>query len=359
MDTSTGRRLSRARAQLVGGQARAASVAGALEQVCAVQAQDFGAAGLGLRARVVGLDADGVRDAIEVERTAVRGWFMRGTLQIVPAADVRRLLGLFGPVHLARGARRLRELGLDEGMCARAERLIVRAIDGEGPLNRTQLTALLGTSGVPRRGQSAFHLIRRAALSGLICHGPHRDGEAAFVLLDDWLPDSGPLSFSGRDAEVELARRYRSAHGPSDAQDFARWSGLRKSVAQRAWAEAGTSAAGEAATGEDGSAGAPEPDVRLLPAFDNYLLAYGSRELSVPAADERRVWPGGGMIRPTVMVDGRAVGTWSGGRGGVEPRVEPFPGSEPFTAGVVAGIARESADVARFHASGDQGALRG
>ncbi|CAM5377534.1 hypothetical protein SAVIM40S_06999 [Streptomyces avidinii] len=51
-----------------------------------------------------------MRRATDIERTAVRGWFMRGTLQLVPAADARWLLALFGPVYLALAARRLREL---------------------------------------------------------------------------------------------------------------------------------------------------------------------------------------------------------------------------------------------------------
>ncbi|WP_052411252.1 winged helix DNA-binding domain-containing protein [Streptomyces sp. NRRL S-118] len=341
MERRTADRLLRARAQAIGGRARETTVAAALDRVLAVQAQDLAAAGLGLRARVTGLTAEDVRRATDVERTAVRGWYMRGTLQLVPAADARWLLGLLGPVHLALGARRLRELGLDEALCERASRLIVRAIDGEGPLTRAELTARLTSLGVEPKGQSAFHLIRRTALAGMICHGPLRAGEATFVLLDDWLADTGPLPFAGAAAETELARRYRAAHGPSDALDFAHWSGLRTSTAKQAWA-----AAGEMPV--ENTDGIPRGDVRLLPAYDNYLVGYRRRELSVPAEHERRVWPGGGVIRPTVVVDGWAVGTWSGGRRGSGPVVEPFPGGAPFDTATAAGIARESADVARF-----------
>ncbi|MER5220672.1 winged helix DNA-binding domain-containing protein [Streptomyces flaveus] len=342
MERRTADRLLRARAQAIGGRVRETTVAAALDRVLAVQAQDLAAAALGLRARVTGLTADDVRQATDIERTAVRGWFMRGTLQLVPAADARWLLGLFGPLHLALGARRLRELGLDEALCERASKLIVKAVDGEGPLSRAELTERLTTLGVEPKGQSAFHLIRRTALSGLICHGPQRAGEATFVLLDDWLPGTGPLPFAGAAAETELARRYRVAHGPSDAMDFAHWSGLRTGVCKKAWEAVGEAPREDA---ED----IPEGDVRLLPAYDNYLLGYRHRELSVPVAHERRVRPGGGVIRPTVMVDGWAVGTWSGGRRGSEPVVEPFPGAEPFEARVAAGISRESADIARFY----------
>lgn len=169
-------RLLRARAQAIGGEAREESVAAVLDRVLAVQAQDLPAAELGLRVRARGLTQDAVRRATDTERTVIRGWFMRGTLQLVPAADARWLLALFGPIHLALAARRLRELGLDESLCARSERLITEAIAAEGPLTRAQLTDRLTTLGVEPKGQSAFHLIRRAALAGRVCHGPQREG---------------------------------------------------------------------------------------------------------------------------------------------------------------------------------------
>nr|WP_185907224.1 winged helix DNA-binding domain-containing protein [Streptomyces sp. WAC04770] len=341
MERRTTERLLRARAQAIGGGVREKSPAAVLDRVLAVQAQDLPAAELGLRVRGRGLTAEAVRRATDTERTAVRGWFMRGTLHLVPAADARWLLALLGPVYLASAARRLRELELDDALCARSEGLIAEAIAGEGPLSRAQLTGRLTTLGVPPKGQAAFHLIRRAALSGLICHGPQRDGEATFVLLDDWLPAAGPLPFTGEAAERELARRYRRAHGPGDAQDFAHWSGLRTTVAKRAWAAVPD-------TGDAAPAATAGPDVRLLPAYDNYLVAYRDRDFSVAAEHARRVWPGGGQIRPTVLVDGLAVGTWSGGRRGTPVTVEPFPDTPPPTDAVAAGIDRESADVARF-----------
>ncbi|WP_037771015.1 winged helix DNA-binding domain-containing protein [Streptomyces sclerotialus] len=344
MAQGTTDRLLRAEAQAIGGGHREPSAAAVLDRVLAVQAQDLTAAALGLRVRARGLTAEAVRQATDTDRSVVRGWFMRGTLQYVPAADARWLLALFGPVHLALAARRLRELGLDEALCERAERLIADAVDGEGPLTRPELTDRLTTLGVPPKGQAAFHLIRRAALAGRICHGPQRDGEATFVLLDDWLPATGPLPFTGAAAETELARRYRAAHGPATVEDFAHWSGLRIGTCRNAWAAA-------PAPGPATPADCAGPDVRLLPAYDNYLVGYRSRELSVPAAHERVVWPGGGQIRATVMVDGLAVGTWTRGRRGGAVTAEPFPGDAPWDPEVAAGIARESADITRFYAA--------
>jgi hypothetical protein len=54
----------------------------------------------------------------------------------------------------------------------------------------------------------------------------------------------------------------------------------------------------------------PAP-LRLLGAFDAYLLGHADRALIVPARQGSKVNAGGGMIRPTVLADGIVVGTWT------------------------------------------------
>ena len=78
--------------------------------------------------------------------------------------------------------------------------------------------------------------------------------------------------------------------------------------------------------------------VRLLGAFDNYNLGYVDRGFALAAEHERRVNPGGGIVRPSITVDGRCVATWSSKRSGerLAVTIEPF---EPLDAG---GRARRS-----------------
>ncbi|MDT0440149.1 MULTISPECIES: winged helix DNA-binding domain-containing protein [Streptomyces] len=353
-------RALRSRAQGIGGGVRYGSAAEVVERVLAVQAQDVRAAALGIRARADGLTAADVRRALEEDRTIVRAWFLRGTLHTVPSADLPWLLGLLGPHFLRLGARRYRELGLDENLCDRAEAILVKALGDHGPATRAELTEHLARIGVAPRGQAPFHLIRRAALRGLVCHGPERDGEATFVLLTDWLPSrkDGPR---GEAAETELARRYLRAHAPASPEDFASWSGLPMTAARRAWRALGAAGhltfchiADEASTlptehvPEMDLTPSAAPDVRLLPAYDDYLVGYCSRALSVPAAHERQVWPGGGQIRPAVVADGLARGTWTSRTSSTDTDVSLFAPDSEEAAALAKGIATESADVARF-----------
>jgi hypothetical protein len=119
------------------------------------------------------------------------------------------------------------------------------------------------------------------------------------------------------DAELALAtlaRRYLAGYGPAAAADLASWSGLPLGTARRALAALGpTEAAGEllALPGTLDAAPPPAPPALLLAAFDTTMLGYRSREPLVAAADDRHILPGGGMLRPAVLIDGLAAGTWS------------------------------------------------
>ncbi|WP_419997277.1 DNA glycosylase AlkZ-like family protein [Streptomyces boninensis] len=330
----------RARAQLVGEDARAASPAAVLDQVFAIQAQDADAAALGLRARGVRERAQ-VAVALEGERSAFRGWFMRGTLHLVPAADARWLLALYGPRNIAANARRYRELGLDDALCARAERLLLRAVTDHGPLTRAELTArLVSGVGIPPKGQAAFHLISRACLSGLICHGPSKDGEQAYAALADWLPKApAPPA----DPAAELARRYQRAYVPADADDFAMWAGLPKPAARAAWRAAGA-AEPSAASPPSGPPLAddrrPGPDIRLLPMYDGHWLGHRDHNHAPKA-----IRPGGGLIRAAVIADGTAIGTWTRPAGTVQIDLFAQPQADTPAA---AEIAAEQDAVTRF-----------
>jgi hypothetical protein len=76
--------------------------------------------------------------------------------------------------------------------------------------------------------------------------------------------------------------------------------------------------------------------VRLLPAFDTYLLGYRDRSHAVPEQHAKRVWPGGGWIHPVVLVDGVAAGTWN------------LEGVDAWAPIPEEGLAEEIRDVERF-----------
>lgn len=296
MDEDTRRR--RVRAQKLEPRSRDGVVA-TVRHVCGIQAQDAAAARLSVRARCEGITAADV-DAAGLVRT----WAWRGTLHLLAADDVPWVLSAVGPW---RTSARWRQLGLDETIYERARETIAGALE-EGPQTRAALRERLGTDG---EGQRLPHLAARVAREGLL----ELRLDDTFAALD--LPPLPPRE----EALEELGRRYAAAYGPTTAKDLTKWSGVAARAAHTP---------GEAEPAPQG--------VRLLPAFDTYLLGYADRDDVVAPEHRRRVWPGGGWVHPVVLVDGRAAGTWrlQDGRVAVDP-FEPLPALEA-----------EIADVARF-----------
>jgi hypothetical protein len=87
--------------------------------------------------------------------------------------------------------------------------------------------------------------------------------------------------------------------------------------------------------------------VRLLPWFDTYLMGYASRELLVDPAHWKRINSGGGMLHPTLLVDGRLTGIWSKKlrRGTLLLVVQPFDDMDP---NLRSSLEAEAEDIARY-----------
>lgn len=314
-------RAARMRSQRLDG--RAGDAAELVRHIVGIQAQEPRAAALSIRARTEGLVAEDVRRALEDDRSIVRTWAMRGTIHLVAAEDLRWLHELLAPLALPGEHRALDRLGVPERDRPRAVATIVDAL-GDGPLTRAELCERLERAGIATDGQKAAHLPRLAALEGHVCFGPMRDGKDTYALVGDWV---APAAKPPRDPLRELAARYAAAYGPAGPRDMAAWSGLPlRSIGP---------------VFETVTAAAEPPDppvVRMLPAFDTYLLGYRTRDLAVPAEHTRKVWPGGGIVRPAIVRNGLVVGTWR--RAGTRIDVEPF--------GDEVDVADEIADVWRF-----------
>ena len=328
-----------------------------LREVFGLQAQLLSATALGMRARSPGLSAASVTRARNDERSIVRTWLMRGTLHVVAAEDVRWLVQLLGPVFALGAATRNTQLGLTNDLKARGVAAIRRILADAGPLTRYELVDRLRSRHIvlDPRTQAPIHLIAFAAMQGIVCLGPDRgDGDPTYVLLDDWVAPAPSLSRER--ALAELARRYFSAYGPATIEDLAAWSGLSIGDARSALSGAGASLVEVTFQGQPGftvrdrrawEPASAQTDVRLLPAFDTYLLGYRRRDLAVPPPLQRRLQRGGGWLHPAVVVNGRAVAAWSlrksGGKGRV--LIEPFA---TLSVTVRAGIEAEVKDIGRF-----------
>ena len=323
----------------------AADTAGVAAAAVGLQAQDIGAARLGLRARSTAVDEDSAVNAIQHERSAVRTWLMRSTVHLVAAGDLRWMADLYGPVMERNHRTRWRNLGITGAVIDTALAHARELLGGRG-LTRHELAAELAERGIRLAGdgQAPTHLLAALTARAVTCRGLDNGRDPTFVLIDDWVaPDQATAP---GDPAAELARRYFRAFGPATAADFTTWSGLPAGAAIAAIRDELTEVSFDGRRGWSLGPVEPTPGFRLLPMFDNYLLGYRDRTAMLDPRMHPRVYVGG-IIKATVVCDGRVIGGWRLDRAARSAaiRVAPF---ERFTGRHHDELDRERADIERF-----------
>jgi hypothetical protein len=310
------------------------------QRLLSIQAQDGRGARLTIRSRSTGLHSRDVDRALSVDRSLVITWLNRGTLHLVRAEDYWWLQQLMTPPLLAGNARRLEQEGVPPADAERAVAIIEKAVTDDGPCTRLQLRERLAAAGIRVEGQALVHQLFLASLRGLIVRGPMVGTEQAFVLVRDWLgPPPRPMD---RDtALAELGRRYLAGHGPADARDLARWSGLTLGDARKALTGAGRERDDGLleAVGSEPTDELPPP--RLLGAFEPVLLGWTSRK-AITGEDTTLVTING-IFRPFALVKGVAVASW--GMPGGKVALAPF---RTLSSAVTRALAVEAAAIEEF-----------
>lgn len=295
--------------------AKLRTAAGVVSWLGAVQAQDYPGArwAIGQRMRrATDADVERAFDAGEILRTHV----LRPTWHLVAPADIRWLLALTAPRILAFSAPYYRRNELDTATLSRARRVLERTLAGGTFLTRTELANRLNRAGIAASGERLAFIMMNAELEALICSGPRRGKQSTYALLDERAPRA--KSFPRDEALAMLARRYLKSHGPATIRDFAWWSGSTIADARRGVEMLGRDVTSDELDGvrywsmRGGSrAGGSVSGVLLLPNYDEFLIAYQDRQLSVPASRASRLGHrGADAYIHHLLVDGRVTGSW-------------------------------------------------
>lgn len=281
-----------------------------LQSLGAIQAQDYANAKWALGLRLVGGTAAAIEQAI-TNQTLIRTWPMRGTLHLVAAADLGWMLALQAPRAVARNKRRYQELELDEPTLQHCNSLIGEALTEVGTMSRPEIIALLESHKISAADQRIIYILQRAALEGLIGRGPNDGSKSTFIRLAELKNDKAM-----DEALAELARRYFTSRGPATLHDFVWWSSLPVGDARAGLESVKSELAHEKIDGTDywfseNSDLPAAPLNYLLPAFDEYLLAYQNRAAVLTPAHAEKVVPGrNGIFKPIIVINGQVVGTW-------------------------------------------------
>jgi hypothetical protein len=321
--------------------APAGSLLAVAHRLCGLHAQVLSSAELTAWARVEDLDRGAVRRALWEDRSLVKTWAMRGTLHLLPADELALWHAALGTVrYYLNEARWQKNFGMTLLDLDRVTEAVAEALEGR-ILTREELAkevaALTGSAALGKMLSSWGTLLRPAAFTGRLCFGPSVGQRVRFTRPDTWL-GAAPAPVDLQTATATVTRRFLSTYGPATYQDLARW-----------WIGSGVGTAREwiAALGEEVTSvevdGTPAwmlaadarklrdvdipRSVRLLPAFDQYVVAASPHADSLLPGDWRgRVYRPQGWISPVLLVNGRMHGTWrhtiKGSR--VDVEIRPF-----------------------------------
>jgi DNA glycosylase AlkZ-like len=317
--------------------------AGMAGLLCGAHAQILTAAEFSVGRRIAGATRADVRRALWEDRTLVKTFGPRGTVHLLPAADLPMWTGALSalPSSAPQHPEGVRFTG---GQAAEVIAAISDALAGdqpatEGPvaegLTVDELTEAIGERCGPwavERTMDAFQdkwprwrqLTSTAAHRGVLCFGPDRGRKVTYSHPRRWLPGFVPAD--GDAALRTLVRRYLHAYGPATPRHFARW----LAIPPRYAAELFGRLAGDleqveldgepawVAAGDTGTPAEPHRGLRLLPYFDPYVVAGQPRDRLYPGtAAARALIPSGQAGNyPVLLVDGVVGGVWHQRRSG-------------------------------------------
>lgn len=343
---------------------RASDVVEAVSAVGGLQAQVPSSPGLAGRARIDGFERRDLHTALVTGRTLVKSWLQRGTLHLVPSAELALYAAAVGSSVTRQETRLWERRGMPADRVDDVNRAVVDALAG-GPATRMELADRVGAALGPPAGEIVGHPwgigLKPAAASGLICFGAPDGAEVTFTRVDHWL-GAWLRPWPEEQARAALLHRFLLANGPSTRRRFARWSGLPAGEVAGAWSALASdlqpaSVDGDRCwflAGERFPVDPEIPPVRMLPVFDAFTLAASEPSSVVDGDHAGEVFRKAGWISAVILAGGRAAGTWKLTAKGGTHQVAPSL-FRPLTKPERAGLDAEIADVERFVAAGDGG----
>jgi hypothetical protein len=285
-------------------------------RVCGVHAQVASSAevAVGLRMRT----KPDLGAALYDTRTLVRTWAARGTLHLLPAAD----LGIWVAAMSTRTRETTGSWLRHNGVTAAQMADIIAAVPdvlGAEPLTREELAdAIIAATrheGLREPLTQGFGaILKPLAFRGLLCSGPPRGRNVTFVAPAAWLGAWEPVPTD--DAIDTLVMAFLGTYGPADANEFARWFDLKPPLAKKSFVRLAdrlreVDGFGYVPADADLTRATEDTDL-LLPAFDPYTVGSLRQLDTVSTGPKAAVSRPQGWISPTWVVNGRIRGTWDG-----------------------------------------------
>ena len=317
----------------------------AVEWMGAVQAQDYRMVRWAVAMRT-GKPSSTAFEKEFNEGLIIRTHLFRTTWQLVAGEDLgwmldlcreRAMKGLLGWMNA-------NKVSIPEAEQYAVQQLFSDYLSGHRIALKSDFADLVAGNGMIMSDQRLSYHIRLAEYAGLICSGDLFPLKNSYALVSDKLPVRQSLPHE--EALSLLARKYFRSHGPATLEDFAWWSGLAINDCRRGTASLGDELVHEKWNGLElifcrdiRRRGFRSGTVHLLPPYDEYLIGYKSRHISLRPDLSHRAHNSTGNFWPVFLLDGEVIGNWAPGPHG--PSIDIFhPDARPSELALNAEIQR-------------------
>ena len=280
----------------------------------AMQAQDYNMVKWAVGVRSKKLTDQLVESAVskgEIIRTHV----LRPTWHFVSSDDIYWMLELTAPRIRSAMKFRHKYLGFTNEIIRKSKKLIEKTITKHGHSTREALISVLEKSKISTKENRASHIFLIAELDGLICSGEIKNKKQTYALLSERVPKSD--LFNKEVSLGKLAMKYFTSHCPATLQDFKWWSGLSVADSKSALEMVKNDLVSEKIgkqefwfTNSNSVSKSGTASVHLLPAFDEFIIAYTDRTAALNADHHKKAIIRNGMFMPVIVINGQAAGTW-------------------------------------------------
>jgi uncharacterized coiled-coil protein SlyX len=314
---------------------QALDVVTAIERLAALQAQWAPSPYMSLWSRLRAFDREDLWSAIEKKHTVVRARLMRGTLHLVSARDF--FAYAVATQDLQRGAWNRLQVG--RGVDPRRVASVAASF-ARTPRSKEDVLAHLAGRGHRLSGEFSWLVWRFVSAHADLIGAPpggrwdYGGTDHPYVAARHWI--KGETSRPDEGAALELLiRRAISAFGPVSLADIAKFAGqvpprIRPSLEHLA--PSLVTFVDERGRVLYDLPRAPRPDpetpapVRLLPRYDEVLIAYQHRERVAAEKYRAAIYSKNGIIEATLLVDGSVAGIWGIDRAKTDAvvRIRPF-----------------------------------
>jgi hypothetical protein len=280
----------------------------------AMQAQDYAMAKWAIGSR-----CDASEKAIEEainDAGIIRTHILRPTWHFVAAEDIHWMLDVSGPQVKRIVTSYVKKYGFDAKKLDQINASIEKILAGNNHLTRDEIMQELNIKKTSKEGSLGGPIMMNAELDGLVCNGKMKGKQLTYALLEERVAKP-KTKLSKEEALAKLAKRYFESHGPATLLDFSWWSGFSPTSCKVVISSIETELNSIEIDNQKYWFGTNFTDkdnfrksVHFLPAFDEILISYKTREASILPEHQSKAFTNNGIFKPIILENGKVIGTW-------------------------------------------------